>query len=321
MNEFAELFKGRKDAYGRAAGTPRVRREQVTHALYDAHLRGEGSGIGIYPMLDSNEVWFGAIDLDEPNFDLAKQLRRLIPGESFIERSKSGNAHVWVFFESPAPAWAVRAVLQGATEAVGRSEVEVFPKQDALGASVDGKARLGNFINLPYHGDERPVLRHWGDASDGLQWEPVDALSFIERALQARQDPDTWVRRARRLGATPPEERTTQSEFGTQPSLHMCAKHIITNRHENPLQPGHRAVVLFNVARQLLNWRESTEDEVRHWVHELNKAGTDPAPEDEVDRQINNAISGRFTSTGCDDPVMQPYVHPDCPIANGKAGR
>lgn len=303
---FHKLFFGRQDAMGTGAGP--VERHAVTQEHYRQHLHGDAKGIGIFPMLDSEAVHFAAIDLDEPNFELARTLQKLIPGESFIERSRSGNAHVWVFFAEPCPAWAVRAVLRGATEAIGRRDIEIFPKQDSLRPGM-----LGNYINLPYHGSARPVL-------DGEGQEMPVGL-FVSNAVASRQDPKAWISRARVLGATPPAERIKGSEFGEAPVLHSCAEHIIANRETNPLRPGHRAVVLFNLARQLLNYREMTVDEARHWVHEVNRAGERPMTEQEVDRQFENALAGRYTSTGCDDPVMAPYVSSDCPIARGNVGR
>lgn len=303
---FHKLFSGRTDAHGTGAGP--VERCTVTQEHYNQHLHGDGTGIGIFPMLNTHEVNFAAIDLDEPNFELARTMQKLVPGKSYIEKSRSGNAHVWVFFASPAPAWAVRAVLKGATEAVGRRDVEIFPKQDALREGM-----LGNYINLPYHGSRRPIL---DDENDAL---PVE--EFVEDAMGNLQEPDGWIRRARALGAVPPEDRVKSSEFGESPVLHSCAEFIIQNRETNPLAPGHRAVVLFNLARQLLNYRDMTVDEARHWVHEVNKCGAKPMTDNEVDRQFENALAGKYTSTGCDDPVMAPYVSPDCPIASGNVGR
>jgi hypothetical protein len=144
-----DLFRGRTDAFGTDAGP--VERRPLTPAAYTAHLAGD-MGIGIFPMLDDNTVWFAAIDLDEPNFELARTMQKLIPGQSWIERSRSGNAHIWVFFERPAEAWAVRTILRGATESVGRPDVEIFPKQDGL-----REGGVGNYINLPYFGDTRPM--------------------------------------------------------------------------------------------------------------------------------------------------------------------
>lgn len=313
-HQFAALFAGREDAFGTGRGG--VIHEPVRADLYAMHLTGEDpyEGIGIFPMLDSNEVCFAAIDLDEPNFELARTMQKLIPGQSWIERSRSGNAHVWVFFDYPTEAWAARAILRNATEAVGRADVEIFPKQDGL-----REGGVGNYINLPYHGDTRPIvaLHQPGGLQPSLGDGDFPLTDFLRLASAGRQDPETWIRRARALGAKPPEEREATSEWGTAPVLHMCAEKIIRERETNPVTPGHRHQVLFHLAVQCLNYRDFDEEEAWEWVYEVNKAAPRPLGLSELDRLFKNARDGQFTFTGCDDPVMQPYVHPDCPIANG----
>lgn len=312
---FSELFAGRPDAYGLGAGG--VKHEQPTAGLYQAHLNGD-TPIGIFPLMDDGTVLFGAIDLDEPNFELARTMQRLLPGTSWIERSRSGNAHVWVFFAEPAPAWAVRAILRGATESLGRPEVEIFPKQDRV-----RPGGVGNYINLPYHGHDRPILRNLTKldlSSPDAYWTLPE---FVQHADATRQDPATWVTRARRLGAKPPEEREDTGEWGEQPVLHECAEYIITGAisGERPLRPGHRHEVLFHLACQVLNYSEFDQQEARDIINEVNASSPSPLPRHEVDRLFTNAVDGRYTFTGCDQPVMQPYVSPTCPIANGEAGR
>lgn len=302
---FMRLFEGRWDVYGTDAGP--VEHNVPSPQVYEEHLAGE-DGIGIFPMRDDNTVLFAAIDLDEPNFGLARTMQKLIPGQSWIERSRSGNAHVWVFFESACPAWAARAILRGATESVGRPDVEIFPKQDGL-----RKGGVGNYINLPYHGRERPILNPAAQSHD----EPFPLDAFLWLADTERHDPAAWVKRARQLGAKPPEERESSSEWGTAPTLHICAKKIIEERHTNPLQPGHRHQVLFHLACQLLNYRDFDAMEAEEYLVAVNDAATKPLPPGELERLFENALAGQFTFTGCDDPVMQPYVHPDCPIARG----
>lgn len=300
---FRGLFRGREDAWGINRGG--VERGELTLNQYGDHLGGI-EPLGIFPMLDSNEVWFCAIDLDEPDFELAQKMQRLIPGESWIERSRSGNAHVWAFFARQAPAWAVRAVLRSATEAVGRPDVEIFPKQDQLREGM-----VGNYINLPLFGNERPILQFF---NGGFEACPRgEALAGMARSTQ---EPAVWENRARLLGAAPPQEREQAAEFGEQETLHECAWYIIDGRHERPLERGHRHVVLFNLAKMLLNCREIERDRALQEVLDVNDAGEAPLPRREVTRMFDNALAGRFTSTGCDDPVMAPYVSPACTIVH-----
>ena len=301
-SRFMALFRGREDAFGVDAGG--VVHERLSNSRYAAHLNGE-AGIGVFPMQDDGTVLFAAIDLDEPDFDLARSMQKLIPGASWLERSRSGNAHVWVFFEAPAPAWAVRAVLRFATEAVGRSDVEIFPKQDRL-----REGGVGNYVNLAYFGDSRPML--------GANGEPIVLSMFVDGAECARQDPDAWARRAFAIGAHPPEDREANTEWGEAPVLHVCAEYIIQGilEGERPVRPGSRHQVLFHLSKQLLNYRGFSQQEAWEILNEVNTALPSPLSDLELGRQFKNATEGRFTSTGCDDPLMLDYVSPDCPIAH-----
>lgn len=293
--DFMRLFAGRQDAYGTGKGE--VVRAPVKAALYEQHLRGDGKGLGIFPLLDDGTLHFAAIDLDEPDFDAARSMQELLPGVTWLERSRSGNAHVWAFFTEPCEAWVARGLMREATVAIDKPRVEVFPKQDRL---MEGM--VGNYINLPYFGEERPMV----DASS--------LAEFVGRALVLRNDPESWRKRARFVGIEAPEHRISTSEFGEQAQLHPCAEHIIANRFDNPIRAGHRNVVYFNVAKQLLNWRDLDEDEAWDLLAELECASPDRIPESELRRLFENAKRGEWTSTGCDDPLMGPYILDDCPI-------
>jgi hypothetical protein len=295
LSNFMALFAGRTDAWGTGRGE--VKRGTVTPALYEAHLAGQGEGLGIFALLDDATVNFAVIDLDEPDFKAARDMQDLLPGVTWLEESRSGNAHVWAFFSEPCEAWVARGLMREATVAIGRASVEVFPKQDRL---LEGM--VGNYINLPYFGNTRPML----DA-DGCN-------EFVERAMLLRNDPESWRKRARFMGLAAPEERERSSEFGDQAQLHACAEHIIANRFENPIREGHRNTVYFNVAKQLLNWREIDENEAWNLLCELEGASPDRVPETELRRLFENAKRGEWVSTGCDDPLMGPYILDDCPI-------
>lgn len=307
IEQFASLFAGRTDAYGTGAGM--WIKKPVTVAHYEAHLRGFGKGLGIAPLLDDGTINFAAIDLDEPDFDAARDMQTLLPGPSFIERSRSGNAHVWVFFEEPVEAWPIRGILKEATLAAGKASVEVFPKQDRLFPELRTEFRpeLGNYINLPFHGDERPIF----NPGQNYTWTLEKFLANVEL-----NDGRDWTKRAEFLQIPAPEERLKdRQEFGTQETLHMCAEHIIAHREENPILEGHRNVVYFSLAKQLLNYKYFDDDEAWYFLKLVADASPDRTTEHELRRIFNNAKMKGMTSTGCDDPLMSPYVHPDCPIA------
>ena len=305
---FAQLFAGRTDAYGTGAG--HWVKEPLQKQQYGDHLLGKGSGLGVAPLRDDGTVLFAAIDLDEPNFELAEQLRGFLPGTTWIERSRSGNAHVWAFFAEPVEGWVPRGLMLSALEALGRKNVEVFPKQDRL---KDGM--LGNYINLPYHGDERPIVERWKDRPD---LQPLRLTAFLQGAQRTLNDGDEWHRRARALGVIPPELRPDTAEFGERQTLHPCALHMLQTKDENPVQTGHRAKALFTLAKQLLNWQAITSERALELMHEYNESFVEPVPESEVERIRDTVITGQYTSTGCDDPLVRDYVRADCPIRNGE---
>lgn len=300
---FWALFRGREDAYGTGKGG--WVKQPLSEEEISGHLNGEGTGIGIAPLLDDGTCNFAAIDLDEPDFELAKDMAALLPGTSFIERSRSGNAHVWVFFSKPIEAWVARGILREATVAVGRQTVEVFPKQDRL---LEGM--VGNYINLPYHGEDRPILHN--------AEEPISLRAFIRIANEGRNDPDDWRKRARWLGIASPEEREAEREheWGEQPYLHRCAEWIIANRESNPVTEGHRAAVYFMLATNVLNTQGYDSTEALDILRAVNESSPEPSEDSELRRIVKNAERGHWTSTRCDDPLVLPYADPECPIAS-----
>jgi hypothetical protein len=305
---FGKLFDGRKDALGLDRGGVERLADGYRDwtRLYADHLRGlVAAGIGVFPVRDDETVLFAAIDLDEPNFELAAVFAGDLPGTQWIESSRSGNAHVWTFFDEPLECWAAKAVLRAACVLNGRPDVEVFPKQDGLREGM-----VGNYINLPFYGDTRPILNDMRNPESTLTLE-----EFLDYAEKRRSSAEEWRRRARALGASPERRAQGGEVFGERNSLHQCAKHIFDHREDNPLQVGHRAVVLFALAKMYANCRHYNEDETFDFVNAVNEAGEQAVPESEVRRFVANAYRGEFTSTGCDDPLMADYVSPQCGIA------
>lgn len=298
---FRNLFRGLATAYGTGRG------QWIKHPpgpeVWVDHLAGRGPGLGIAPLMPTNTVWFAAIDLDEPDFKAAALMQSLIPGPSFIERTRSGNVHVWVFFESPCPAWVAMGVLREVCIAADKPHTEVFPKNPDF-----SKVRLGNYINLPYYGKDRPILA--GTASLFLE-------DFIDNAENIKNDPRRWEQRADLMQIQDPSQRSREGrEFGTQASLHMCAEYIVANAETNPLVYGHQSNTMFLLAKQFSNCRMYTHDEALEFMRYVNKYADPGLPDSEIQRILRNAEEKQYTSTGCDDPVVAPYVHPDCPIAN-----
>lgn len=307
--KFEALFAGRKDAFGRGKGL--IERQPLTISEYAEHLAGEGSGLGVFPLRDDGTVRFAAIDLDEPNFGLARELQDFLPGQTWIEKSRSGNAHVWAFFDGDVEGWIPRGIMKSALEAMGRKNVEVFPKQDRLRPGM-----IGNYINLPYHGDDRPILDVYESVEGHLQ-PLLHPHEFLNAAFDGRNDPADWRRRSQVLGIVSPQAKPDMSEFGDRTLVHPCAIYIYEHRFDNPIREGNRAKVLFTLAKQLLNWKAITAERALEMMLDVNAAGDPPAPDREVRRIWQSVIDGQYRSTGCDDPLVRDYVRPDCPIRNG----
>jgi hypothetical protein len=274
---------------------------------YAAHLYGNGAGIGIGPLRRDGSVTWAAVDLDTPDLEAASIIRKYMPGPAFIERSRSKGYHVHVFFTEPIAAKPVRALLRYLCEAAGRPEAEVFPKQDRLKPDM-----LGSYVNLPFHGDDRPVL--WAD-THGYDTDEMALDAFLEFAEKGRIEPNRWLVRVANLGldVTEPAERR---EHGLRDQPHGCAGYIYEHRETNPLQPGARNMVLFALSKMLLDSVIFDLESAYVIVSEVNAAGTEPLDASEVRRIVNSARRGGYTSTSCDAPEMAPYVSPECHIAH-----
>ena len=306
VKPFQRLFRGREDAWGTGKGA--VVRGSLRETHYAAHLSGWEPGLGIFPLRDDGTVLFAAVDLDEPDYETARDIQDLIPGgAAYVECSRSCNYHVWTFFEQPLEAWVARGILKAVCESVGKPRLEIFPKQDKLLPGM-----VGNYINLPYHGRERPIVRAW----EGDKWLPVPLTQFLEGVTLV--NPEQWRVRARRLGLQPQEFESNGREQGTAANLHCCAEKIIRERYDNPVVEGHRHVVMFNLAKMLLDWQAIDDEEAWGYLKEVNEASPEPLDGRTLRRTFNNAKRGGFTSTGCDNPLMAPYVDNNCPIAHGR---
>jgi hypothetical protein len=311
VDRYMELFQGLSTAFGTGAGG--WVKSPPTRAHYEAHLNGEGGGLGIAPLREDGTVRFAAIDLDEPDFETAGVLATLLPGNSFIEKSRSGNAHIFAFFKEPVEAWVPRGIMREATAAVNKRFVEVFPKQDRLRIGM-----VGNYINLPYYGDTRKVVMFHKEREPIIEVD-WDLAEFLEAAYLHLNEASAWRKRANWLGIQSPEEKERDVDakpHGTQTYLHQCAEYVIANRDNNPVVDGHRAVVYFNLAKQLAHCSQFDDEEALLMLGLVNDSSPDPISEQELRTIYSNALRGQYTSTGCDDPVFIPYADPNCPIAH-----
>ena len=174
---FHELFAGLDDAYGtyelpsnstpkpgeKFEGRASTVKGQVTVELYYAHLRGEGAGMGVVPVMRDGYCHWFAIDVDvydpdnDPPSEYADKVTKLgLP--LIVTRSKSNGLHMWCLLSSPLSAVQCQAIAEVFLKKLGlpattakENATEVFPKQK----SNKAKDTFGNWINLPYYGNTR----------------------------------------------------------------------------------------------------------------------------------------------------------------------
>jgi hypothetical protein len=156
--------------------TARTVREPPTVALWEKHLAGERS-LGIVPIREDDTCVWGAVDVDVYTVDHAaiqKQLDSVqVPG--IVCRTKSGGAHVYMFFSEAIPAKTLMMRLRELASLLGYGDSEVFPKQTTI---MRDKGDLGSWLNMPYFGGDRYAVR-----ADG---RGLSAGGFLTRAEASR---------------------------------------------------------------------------------------------------------------------------------------
>lgn len=159
QTKFRELFDGLNRVRGsykidedrthekdKVIGAAKTVKEPVQESHWIDHFEGR-EGLGIVPIRDDQCCVFAALDIDEYNLDLKKLNEEVYKLKlPFVTcRTKSGGAHLYVFFQEPMRADLVRERLHLMAVALGYPAVEIFPKQKEMKAGD-----VGNWINLPY---------------------------------------------------------------------------------------------------------------------------------------------------------------------------
>lgn len=208
--EFMRLFAGNTTAYGGDEGKAvRVQHKtQWQHAVMQ-HWSGAGPAVGVYPLVceaaqsPHGPVWFvkwGCVDFDIKSeghamYDYeteaeahvaATNLQRVLAAFgicSWVERTRSHGRHVWIFVDAWTVACNMRECLLVATEIAGVSQREVNPKSDGSNLEAD---QLGNYVRLPYSGEELPETRV---VFIGGSEVPLRREIFVTTATEQRATP------------------------------------------------------------------------------------------------------------------------------------
>lgn len=168
------------DAKGKATGSRGTRpNEPVTLELWEEHLAGK-IGLGIIPLRDDATVKFAAGDVDEYPLDLVALQAKVVKFDLplIVTRTKSGGAHLYVFFNEAVPAALARAKMSEWVTALGYPSIEIFPKQDKH-FTAEGEDSTGNWINMPYQGGDN--TNRYGIKADGSALSAKQYLALAHK--------------------------------------------------------------------------------------------------------------------------------------------
>jgi len=201
--------------------TARTLREPVTLEMWEQHLAGTRP-LGVIPIREDSTCLWAAIDVDKYDIDhgaLVTQLEQLrVP--AIVCRTKSGGAHIYMFFDEPIGAGAVLSRLRELSATLGHGDAEVFPKQDQL---LLEKGDLGNWLNMPYFGGDKTERYAYRPDGRGLA-----IGDFLDMAERSRISPDAFARL---------QFRRSLPEMSDGPPCleHLCATKIGVGSRNNGL--------------------------------------------------------------------------------------
>lgn len=163
LNDFKSLFRGSILAHGtweKSTGNMATVKGSPTDDDYKNHLDGK-RGLGIIPVTTEGTCYYAAIDIDIDTIDHQELYDRINKRKIPLNvcRSKSGGAHLYVFFREPRPSGETQKLLRRWAALLGYpSKTEIFPKQ-----TKSTEANFGNWLNLPYFCEKNTVRYGFGD--------------------------------------------------------------------------------------------------------------------------------------------------------------
>ncbi len=220
--KFREIFKGLDRAYGvyykgetkengKLSGKAYIKKEPLFDQYYDAHLDGKDPGLGVIPIMDDSNCFWGCCDIDKYPLDFKAIIKKLrnknIP--MIVCRSKSGGAHLFLFAKQPVPASLMRTKLSEIAASLGYADCEIFPKQEEI---KKDRGDTGNFLNLPYHGGDESMRYAMDDEGNSLSVEEFYQL-YDKYVLTPKELKDVKVvEESRELKDGPPCLETLMAE-------------------------------------------------------------------------------------------------------------
>jgi len=302
IERFRQLFDGLDRVHGRydidpdlssrqekVSGKPWTVKEPVFLSHFEKHIAGD-AGLGIVPIRDDQCCVFAALDIDEYDLDLKKlneDVQKLqLP---FVTcRTKSGGAHLYVFFKEPVKAEHVRDRLNKMAEALGFPATEVFPKQKIIKPED-----VGNWINLPYFNCPGPTNRYGLDV-DGKAL--VELHDFVVNAESRKISKEAFLKL---------EIPELEKPFKDGPP---CLQRLASAKGGFP--QGTRNKSLFNIGVYL---REKYQDDWQQKIEEYNHRMINPPLSSPEVIQITKSLSkGKYFYTCDDDPIKRVCARDAC---------
>lgn len=308
---FLDLFIHRDDCFAEqqpdGAYFPVLR--PFTKDELDEHLAGQAS-YGTYVINpDGETVKYVVFDLDthddkawEDLQRLVEQLVRSVGGDPrclLAESSGRKGKHIWLFLSAPLPAAAVRRwVARDFTPAwlaLGHPMLEVFPKQDTVGAGG-----YGNLVKLPLgvhrvSGGRSEILgRHgWAATVDSVQPLPASSVPEVAPAASAAAQGSSGGRSA---------------PAGDGPATPFpCVTQIL----RSGAGEGNRDNAIFHLALYLYG-HGFDEDLALEQALRANEHFDPPLTEREVRTKVASAYKGRFESAKCGTGWLQDFCEGPC---------
>lgn len=278
--KFYDLFVSNPSVHGQTSLTGKTRdrdgkqdsrsflvKTPLTNEIWEEHLKGDKI-IGCTPLINEDRVRWGALDVDvyqDTNTTediVAKVKEHKLP--FVVCRSKSGGAHVYLFFAEEVSAAAVIDKLKSFSAFFGQGACEIYPKQAKISNRKDD-SKYGNWINMPYSGN--PTLQYAFN-DDG---EFLNPLEFIELANQKRLSQEDFD------NLEVPVLETEELPEGPP-----CLNYIFQNRTQHSES---RNITLANVAVYL---KKAQPSDWKHLLPKYNKKFSEPLEDREVEALVSS---------------------------------
>ena len=302
--KFFDIFDGNRDVYGRSELTGEVdpvsgkqkakswlEKRPTTPEVWEQHLDGT-TAIGQVPIRTDACITWGAVDVDVYDGRLRiEDLQSKINEYNLpftLCRSKSGGAHLYIFFSSPIEARLARAKINEFATFFGQGGSEIFPKQDRIVESADNTdVSYGNWVNMPYDG---PSSLRYGLQADGTS--AMNPSEFVDHVEATKIDPEAFL--------LLPIPIDFEEPFPDGPP---CLNHIFTK--ELDMTTGNN-VSLFNLATYFKkSGEENWEQEVSNW----NGKFTRRLPDKELQATIFKSQKKKDYNYQCGECYLKAYCN------------